>query len=389
MLTGLIPCFVLAGVMTKPKSKVEQNKPWVKSGANLIRYTPSGMYFARVRVNGKLYRESLKTAVMSVAKLKLADYVKDLRNTCPTDKVDSDWNMGNAIDLFEARQKCRQDIKESSKEYRRKCLDVLLKTWTGFKDAIPRRITKDECLGWAREISHYSPTVYNACVDSLRMLLALAMEVGARANNPAVAITKKPVKRKELTLPEPAQFEAFVKAMEDAGGRFSKDCADLVRFLAYGGFRVSEASKITWSDCDLDRGEIRVRGDNTKNGETRYVPVIPEMKSLLLRLRAECPQAKPEDPIMLVARCEEAMTRAAKKVGMKRIVHHDLRHLFVTRCVECGIDIPTVSRFIGHKDGGYLAMKTYGHLRRSHSVAMAQKVTFSIAPAPPASTVTS
>jgi integrase len=53
-----------------------------------------------------------------------------------------------------------------------------------------------------------------------------------------------------------------------------------------------------------------------------------------------------------------------------------LRHLFATRCIESGVDIPTVSRWLGHKDGGALAMKTYGHLRREHSIAQAQRVTF-------------
>jgi integrase len=80
---------------------------------------------------------------------------------------------------------------------------------------------------------------------------------------------------------------------------------------------------------------------------------------------------------MKVRECQKAMDRAAKVVGMTRITHHDLRHLFATRCIESGVDIPTVSRWLGHKDGGALAMKVYGHLRDQHSVAMAQKVTFS------------
>jgi integrase len=54
----------------------------------------------------------------------------------------------------------------------------------------------------------------------------------------------------------------------------------------------------------------------------------------------------------------------------------DLRHLFATLCIESGVDIPTVSRWLGHKDGGALAMKVYGHLRDQHSVAMAEKVKF-------------
>jgi integrase len=79
---------------------------------------------------------------------------------------------------------------------------------------------------------------------------------------------------------------------------------------------------------------------------------------------------------MRVRECQKAMNRAAKAVGMVRITHHDLRHLFATLCIESGVDIPTVSRWLGHKDGGALAMRVYGHLRDQHSVNMAQRVTF-------------
>jgi hypothetical protein len=46
---------------------------------NLIRYKPSGNYFGRVRVNGKLIRRSLETYVLTVAKLKRSDFLKDHR----------------------------------------------------------------------------------------------------------------------------------------------------------------------------------------------------------------------------------------------------------------------------------------------------------------------
>ena len=46
------------------------------------------------------------------------------------------------------------------------------------------------------------------------------------------------------------------------------------------------------------------------------------------------------------------------------------RHFFATTCIESGVDIPTISRWLGHKDGGALAMRTYGHLRDEHSLAM-------------------
>jgi hypothetical protein len=41
------------------------------------------------------------------------------------------------------------------------------------------------------------------------------------------------------------------------------------------------------------------------------------------------------------------------------------------------VDIPSVSRWLGHKDGGALAMRVYGHLRNEHSQTQAKKVSFS------------
>ena len=156
--------------------------------------------------------------------------------------------------------------------------------------------------------------------------------------------------------------------------------AGLVEFLAYGGFRKNEAAHVIWADCDFDKGEIVVRGNpetGTKNSEIRRVPMIPDMRSLLERLRQKRRDAKPERAVMRVRECQGAINRACRNLKIPRFTHHDLRHLFATRCIESGVDIPTVSRWLGHKDGGALAMKVYGHLRDSHSVNMAQKVTFS------------
>jgi integrase len=98
-------------------------------------------------------------------------------------------------------------------------------------------------------------------------------------------------------------------------------------------------------------------------------------------MREERPNESLTEKVFQVREAQRAIDRAARKVGIERIVHHDLRHLFATICIESGVDIPTVSRWLGHKDGGALAMKTYGHLRREHSIAQAQRVTFAATPA--------
>jgi integrase len=61
-------------------------------------------------------------------------------------------------------------------------------------------------------------------------------------------------------------------------------------------------------------------------------------------------------------------------IGIPRLRIHDLRHFFATWAIESGVDIPTVSRWLGHKDGGALAMRVYGHLRDEHSIESAKKL---------------
>jgi integrase len=130
---------------------------------------------------------------------------------------------------------------------------------------------------------------------------------------------------------------------------------------------------------------ILVRGDpeiGTKNHETRQVPMIADMRQLLERLHHERGNPSTSQLVMQINESQKAIDRAAKELGFPRFTHHDLRHLFATRCIESGVDIPTVSRWLGHKDGGALAMRVYGHLRDQHSQEMAQRVSFRVIPKP-------
>jgi len=69
------------------------------------------------------------------------------------------------------------------------------------------------------------------------------------------------------------------------------------------------------------------------------------------------------------------------KLGLPVLYHLAMRQFFTTRVMESGVDVPTVSRWLGHKDGGQLAMKVYFHLRPTHSDAMIARVSFEQAPA--------
>ena len=138
---------------------------------------------------------------------------------------------------------------------------------------------------------------------------------------------------------------------------------------------------MTWNRIDWNKNTLRIPNSKTRHAgsaqtaeSNRVVPMIGEMVTLL-KLLAEKPH-QPEDRICGVGECEKSLSHACRKLNISRITHHDLRHLFATKCIEAGVDIPTVSRWLGHKDGGALAMKVYGHIRDMHSQEMAQKVKF-------------
>jgi integrase len=368
----------------KTNSSESKEQRWLKTPvANLVRHVQSGNYYARIRVRGKLIWKSLKTDRISVAKLRLGDFHKEERQRAAAQTAVARGKMtfADALQTYRERLKGDQSLKDRSKVYREERITALMKSWDGLAQTDVAQISKSDCLEWAARFGKTSsPSAFNNTAGTLRLVLEIAVEAGARYDNPAVHIKRKKVRQKLLQLPSQKQFVELVTTIRNGDGGWAERCADLVEFLAYGGCRIGEAARVEGNHCNFEKGEITVLGDpatGTKNWEIRRVPMIPDMRRLLERLKKERGEAEfLNKPVMLVHECQGAIDTACKKLNIPRFTHHDLRHLFATRCIESGVDIPTVSRWLGHKDGGALAMKVYGHLRDSHSAAMAQKVHF-------------
>lgn len=362
----------------------EENSKWETTTVpNLVRYRPSETYFARFKVGGKVVWKSLDTTVFSVAKQRLPDLVREHRSRVESNRAFTSGKMtvGDAVQVYLEKVNASVSTKPRTKQYRHMLIDFIKRSWPALFAMDVRKVSERDCQEWlSRYQRQYAPTVVNNSVGTLRGVFEEAVTTGARFNNPAAKLSRVRVVAKKLELPSREEFLRFVEEIRTAGAGQSKDCANLVRFLAYSGLRIGEARYVTWADVMFQRRQLYVRGDpvtRTKNGETRFVPMIPELEEMLGELRRERPSETPTGTVMRVFECEHSMTNAAARIGMKRITHHDLRHLFATICIESGVDIPTVSRWLGHKDGGALCMKTYGHLRQDHSLAQAQRVRFS------------
>jgi integrase len=391
---------------TKRNDNVSADGKWrsFPKVPNLLQYVVAGTYYARCKVNGKPVRASLETDVFTTAKLRLPDKLKELRKPKAQVgtfaegriKYESETNHG-----YTSRKNRLVKLAPLSVAYRLRCLECLRrslveclldskKTWKELteqtrQDALAKLeemkasdFTKDLCNAWqARYSDEYSASVFNNTVNTFRRVLELAGL--PHDDNPAYKIGRMDILEKPIRLPSPEQFDHVVTLVETSGAGQSKDCADFVRFLAFTGTRISEAKKGVWSDVNWQENTLQIHSVKVRNGfdqdVTRIIPLNPALKQLLERLQQkQSPQ--PTDRICKVSECQRSLDRACKLAGCKRLTHHDLRHYFVTKCLQAGVDVFTLAKWVGHRDNGKLLLKVYSHLQAEHSQAMAIKVTF-------------
>jgi hypothetical protein len=278
--------------LSEKNGQPKQRNLWEKTQyANLVRYVPSGTLFARFKVRGKLIRESLETSDVALGKRRLDELeakeraaTENHRNGKLTFKevLHELRERGYRVSVGGRSSRKKKPLKPRTRSYYEERITALLKSWPGLEGTPVRKISRRDCERWADSFSqNVSPSAYNHTISMLRQALQIGVDSGARYDNPALALGRMSERPKKLHLPEAGQFEEFLTEIEQAGGCFSKDCADLVRFLAYGGFRKTEAANVLWEDLDFKRGGcIRVWGDpqtRTKNGDSRIVPMIGEM----------------------------------------------------------------------------------------------------------------
>src|SRR5579862_285385 len=114
---------------------------------NLVRYRPSGKYFARFKVGGKLIRKSLKTTVFSVAKLRLPDEIAKHRAVQENRKAFANGKMtfGNAVQIYRDKLDLNANLKPRSKQYYGLMLDFITKSWPAVLGMDIRQITEAQC----------------------------------------------------------------------------------------------------------------------------------------------------------------------------------------------------------------------------------------------------
>ncbi len=296
-------------------------------------------------------------------------------------KRSSDFNptitFGAAVQYVVDEAVGNPDFRPLTKVYWQQNARRILKCDPSLSERRVSSISESEWITWAAKLrGGFSAWTYNKALQVAKTALNYCVIRGAIGFNPIVRarIKGRQGKLREIVLPSAAQFANLVHEVRTSGCGYARSCGDLIELLAFTGMRISEARNLLWSDVDLGEGHIAVRESKTASGR-RIIPLIKEAKVLLEHMHA-AQDPEPSDKVSPIRECQKSLKRACAIVGCQPLTQHDLRRLFATRAIECEIDIPTIARWLGHKDGGALLMRVYGRLRDEHSKSAARKFTF-------------
>ncbi len=396
----------------------DKNPLWRPAGPEgLYVNTQSGTYYSRYRMNGSRTFRSLKTRVITSAKLKHAkrqlDVEKDRQRGAHLDG--NFQTLGGLLVEMKARLDAIP-VAENTRKSRNSNIERLKANWRrgDFETFRARNVTADVVAELREFLLHqaewkwkfqkakhrgYKAPVVNQTLWVLRVLLDIAVEKLVLIENPfAVSSTlrqglfakgggRSSRSGAKFQLPDRADMRrifAEMRRVPDESDAFkpnpeqrvhletmATEMADHAELLTYSGMRKQEATQSTVGD---DQGnEFKIWGTKSESAE-RTIPVNPALRAVLDRIKSR--RIGPRTKLVYASEPRTALRRACARLGLPLLRNHDLRHYFASVCIASGVDIPTVSRWLGHADGGALAMKTYGHLLKDHSQAAAKKVDF-------------
>jgi integrase len=131
----------------------------------------------------------------------------------------------------------------------------------------------------------------------------------------------------------------------------------VVQFALEAAARRGEILEIRWKDVDLSRRAIRLQ--DTKNGESRDIPLSTRAVEILKRQ----PRKLRDDRVFPIsgAHVSKSFRQACQAAGIEDLRFHDLRHEATSRLFEKGLNPMQVAAVTGHKT--LVMLKRYTHLK--------------------------
>lgn len=155
------------------------------------------------------------------------------------------------------------------------------------------------------------------------------------------------------------------------------------------GARSGELLQLEWSDLDFERHLLTLvndpaRGRQTKGRRSRTIPLsndaLGALRDHAARFRFLSPpsphvfkhlrRSRHAEPGQQIERVYRGFKSAAKRIGLRTLRPHDLRHAFVTRKLAEGVPAQLVMRYVEHAD--LATTLRYTHLVPEHLKAVVE-----------------
>jgi len=263
--------------------------------------------------------------------------------------------------------------------------NLFLNQWQRFlgSDTKITNITPINVLAYRAELQkrNLSPRTINLHTRALKQLLYLARTEGyIRDPLPTAGVKQMKEKHTEKELLSSEEIISMGTEALLSHDRTGSQFANFLLLSMYSGGRVSETLKLKWSNIDWINKQLVFVSKDTKSGQTRRVNFNRNLENHLLCMKTNnsesdflFPSFRTDQP---VTSFKTIFSNLRNKLGMDTFTFHSLRHFFISQCVMLGVDYLSIARWVGHKDGGVLIGKIYGHLNDAHLKLQASKLTF-------------
>ena len=162
-------------------------------------------------------------------------------------------------------------------------------------------------------------------------------------------IRYKKQKSKPLTM---AEQKNFIEALDGKCYKY------VMLFYLYTGVRRSEALTLEWKDIEKESGLILIKGTKTEDSY-RHIILTDAVKQILDAQRKQNKE-KGYQGSKVFPYSKQQVSKNFKKVCPNHHLH-DLRHTFITRCAECGVNVNVCQQLVGHATAD-MTINVYTHV---------------------------
>ena len=220
-----------------------------------------------------------------------------------------------------------------------------------------------------------APATHNKVITLCRDVFQYAIDDKAIAISPMEGIKYRKLRTTEKRLiPSPEEFSAIVDSIRaQKYADTSGESGDLIEFMGLAGLGQGECGGLTWADINFQTGIITII--RKKTGVEFSIPIYPQVRPLLDAMNeARGDERDPSADVFKVKNPKKALEAACKRLKYPEYTARAFRRMFITRCLELGVDPQTIAKWQGHRDGGNLILKVYGSVSQKHQNEMALRL---------------